>query len=199
MGGGGVGVWVVVLEHEPWTQTVTRKWINCLYLFRIKIFFRSSLTRTCASFNSCLNNSIQREIYIGIHKQKKWSKLCSVTSDNINHNGLGCQIGSYWFNTHAQKPEVNNLVLPNYRLFEWPRGHRTLWELSNSFTSDYFMWYRWLKEFLIYSTGCFCNFTCWDFGGWGDCSQPCPRSTLRHRPRCDKHSVTNPTRLIAIN
>ena len=33
----------------------------------------------------------------------------------------------------------------------------------------------------------------------GDCSQPCPRSTLRHRPRCGKHSETNPTRLIAIN
>ena len=68
------------------------------------------------------------------------------------------------------------------------------------------LFYEWLfyviplvKRVFIYSTGCFCNFTCWDFGGWGDCSQPCPRSTLRHRPRCDKHSVTNPTRLIAIN
>ena len=42
-------------------------------------------------------------------------------------------------------------------------------------------------------------FTCWDFGGWGDCSQPWTRSTLQYRARCDKHSVLNPPWLIAIN
>ena len=43
---------------------------------------------------------------------RKTKKLFPITSNTVKKLTVGI------LNTHAQKPEVNNLVLPNYRLFD---------------------------------------------------------------------------------
>ena len=100
----------------------------------------------------CLFNSL---FTLAAKKVSKLRVIGSLSGNSLVTSMVSCQKGpnrhvyarqiAY---THAERPEVNNLVLPKYRLFEWLRGHRTLWELSNFFTSDCFMWYRWLKVFL---------------------------------------------------